>query len=329
MDNQDDQDNNENDKQDGLLFKNVIPDMKPDMKPDIKPDQKQDRSQNVNQDNCKYNNLNIHEQQNNININFLYYTSYLSYKKKIFLNINEDFKLISNLFNDNLCEILINIYILKKKNKISDKHFHNLNFIFDFIFKLETINFIDQEIFFTILNDFYIINITCIWINIFFENYIFKELIDYKMLIENITNIYLILNRKILLFKIFDEILNTDNDDLVRQKIMYLSQKLSFDLFMFYDSKKIYQIITNGFIYIKNLLSDETNKEFTKIIDRNNVLLNMFEKNKHIFFYEYDKNKKIFTEIYLNDIELYVKFKIDKNPKITNFIKNIKYIDQL
>lgn len=329
MDNQDDQDNNENDKQDGLLFKNVIPDMKPDMKPDIKPDQKQDRSQNVNQDNCKYNNLNIHEQQNNININFLYYTSYLSYKKKIFLNINEDFKLISNLFNDNLSEILINIYILKKKNKISDKHFHNLNFIFDFIFKLETINFIDQEIFFTILNDFYIINIICIWINIFFENYIFKELIDYKMLIENITNIYLILNRKILLFKIFDEILNTDNDDLVRQKIMYLSQKLSFDLFMFYDSKKIYQIITNGFIYIKNLLSDETNKEFTKIIDRNNVLLNMFEKNKHIFFYEYDKNKKIFTEIYLNDIELYVKFKIDKNPKITNFIKNIKYIDQL
>ena len=292
-------------------------------------DNNQDNNHDNNHDNCKYNNLNINEQQNNININFLYYTSYLSYKKKIFLHINEDFKSILNLFNDDICEILINIYILKKKNKISNKHFTNLDYIFNYVQKLDTIYFIDQENFFTILNDFYIINVISIWINVFFEDYIFKELIDYKMLIENISKIYLTLNRKVLLFKIFDEIVNIDNDDLVKQKIIYLAQKLSFDLFMFYDSKKIYLIITNSFIFIDNLLSNETNKEFSKIINRNNILLDMFQKNKHIFMNEYDKNKKIFTDIYLNDIELYVKFKINKNPIITNFIKNIKYIDEL
>jgi len=279
--------------------------------------------------NCKYSNLNIYEQQNNKKINFLYYTSYLNYKKKIFLNINKDFKLIINLFNDNICEILMNIYMLKKKNKISDKHFSNLGYIFNYIEKLDTIYFVDQENFFTILNDFYIIYIICTWIDVFFENYLFRELIDYKMLIENITKIYSTLNKKILLFKIFDEIVKTNNDDLANQKIIYLAQKLSFDLFMFYDSNKIYHIITSSFIFINNLLSNETNREFSKIINRNNILLNVFEKNKHIFINEYDKNKKIFSDIYLNDIELFVKFKINKNPTITNFIKNIKYIEEL
>ena len=294
------------------------------------PDNNKDNKDNNNKDNNSiYNNINMFEEQNKININLLYYTSYLSYKKKIFLNINEDFKLILNLFNDELCEILMNIYILKKKNKILDKHFSKLNYIFNYIEKLDTIYFMDQENFFTILNDFYIINVICVWIDVFFESYLFRELIDYKMLIKNITKIYLTLNRKLLLFKIFDEIIKTDDNDLIKQKIIYLAQKLSFDLFMFYDSKKIYQMITNIFILIKNLLLNETNEEFTKIIDRNNILLNVFEKNKHIFINEYNKNKKIFTEIYLNGIELYVKFKINKNPIISNFIKNIKYIEQL
>jgi hypothetical protein len=277
-----------------------------------------------------YDNLNIYDEQNNIKINFVYYTSYLCYKKKIFLNINEDFKSILNLFNNDLCEILINIYILKKKNKISDKHFNNLNFIFNYIEKLDTISFIDQENFFTIIIDFYIINVICDWINIFFENYMFKELIDYKMLIENISRIYLTLNKKILLFRIFDEIFDVINDnDLVKQKILYLAQKISFDLFMFYDSKKIYDLITNIFIYLNDLLSDKINKDLSKIINKNNTLLSVFEKNKNVFINEYNKNKKLFTDIYTNDIELYVKFKINKNPTITNFIKNIKYIQQI
>lgn len=277
-----------------------------------------------------YDNLNIYKKQDFIKINFMYYTSYLSYKKKIFSNINEDFKLILNLFNNDLCEILINIYILKKKNKISEKDFSNLNFIFNYLEKLDTINFIDQEIFLTIIIDFYKINIICIWINFFFENYIFKELIEYKILIENITNIYSILNAKLFLFKIFDEIVNiNNNDDLIKKKIIYLAQKLSFDFFMFYDSKKIYDLIIDSFIYTNNLLSDKINNDFYKIINKNNILLNIFEKNKHIFIYEYNKNKKIFQQIYLNDIELYVKFKINKSLIITNFIKNIKYIEQL
>ena len=37
-----------------------------------------------NQNNSLYNNLNIYEEQDNIDIKFIYDTSYLTYKKKIF-----------------------------------------------------------------------------------------------------------------------------------------------------------------------------------------------------------------------------------------------------
>lgn len=290
-----------------------------------------DTKDNNNQNNSIYDNLNIYEEQQNISIEFIYDISYLSYKKKIFsLNINNAFKLIISLFDENICDILMNIYILKKKNKITEKQFILFKFIFDFIEKINKIYFIDQENFFLLITDFYKLNNLCICVEIFFENYIFKELIDYKKLIDKFNSIFNKLNSYISLFKIFNELENLsqiEQFDLIKKKIIYLANKLSFDLFMFYNATNIYDILLNCFTNFNDLT--QNNEQNKNQIIKNNKLYNIFESNKNIFIDKYDKNKKKCIDIYSNDIELYIKFKIDKSDLIDKFIKNIAYIDEL
>ena len=312
---------------------------------------------NILQENSSYDNLQIHTMQNDIYINSVYYTSYLNYKKKIFLDIKNNYELIINLFDENICEVLINIYILKKKNKISEKHFGIIKYIFEYIEKLNDIDFIDQENFFIILMNFYKLHILCMWLDAFFEEYMFKELVDYKMLMDKINGIFKILSMNVLIFKIFNELiklsetneytnltsnnmminLTTHNKNLIKEKIIFLAQKISFDLFMIYDSNKIYNNIIDCFTYFNEIIkidNDSDNfffikKNHSKIIMENNILLDILKKNKNFFISEYDINKKNYDEIYSNDVELYVKFKINKNQNVSKFIENIKHIDKM
>ena len=289
------------------------------------------------QDNSTYDNLKIYEEQNNICIKFIYDISYLNYKKKIFSEMNNNYNSITNIFDNNICDTLINIYILKKKNKIYDKHFNIIKFIFDYVKKLNEINHIDSENFFMVIIDLYKIDILCIWINTFFEKFIFKELIDYKILTDKINNLFVNLSKKIFIFKIFDELIKINDDNLIKQKITYLAHKISFDLFMFYNSNEIFNAIIGCFIYLDEIISVDNNDDnlyFLKknnldLITKNKTLSYIFEKNKSLFIKEYDKNTAKCIEIYSNDIELYIKFKITKNEIIDKFIKNIAYIDNI
>jgi hypothetical protein len=290
---------------------------------------------NNNDNNSRYDNFKIYNKQNNICINLIYDISYLTYKKKIFLKINDDYNLIINIFDENICDILINIYILKKKNKIHKKYFNIIEYLFEYIKKLNEINFLDQENFLYIILGFYKINILCVWISSFFDKYIFKELIDYKTLIDKVNNLYINLSKKILIFSVFDELYKIDEHELIIHKINYLTQKISFDLFMFYDSTEIFNEIINCFIYLNEIISsdNETLLYFQKhnpdIIIKNNKLLEIFIKYKSYFIKEYDKNIANYIDIYSNDIELYIKFKVIKSESINKFIKNIIYIDNM
>ena len=291
------------------------------------------------QDNSIYDDLDIYNKQNNIYIKYTYDTNYLNYKKKIFLEINYNYNLIIKTFDDNICDILINIYILKKKNKIDDKYFNIIRFIFDFIKKLNEINFIDSENFFIIIIDLYKINIFCIWLNVFFEKNIFAELVDYKLFINNIKNLFTNISKKILIFKIFDELVVINDENLIKEKIIYLAHKISFDLFMFYNSNEIFDIIMSGFSYFNDILfidgnNNNNNINFIKknnadIITKNKILSNLFDKYKNLFINEYNSNALNCIEIYSNDIELYIKFKISKSDTIDKFIKNLMYIDNM
>lgn len=287
---------------------------------------------NINeQDETTYFNLDLFKKQNDIMVKVIYPTSYFVYKKKIFMsNINEDFTMIVSLFDENICDVLINIYILYKKKKISDKQYVIFKFIFDLIDKINKINFIDQENFFLIIIDLYILKNLSILIDIFFDDFIFKELIDYKLLINNLDNIFKKLNKKILLYKILEEItlLNKEqNKSKIKDKIIFLSQKISIDMFMFYDSHKMYNIIIKSFEDIIELINLSNIESIILKINKN--LLEIFEENKLFFLKEYDKNYKKCFDIYYNDIEIYVKFKITNNDLLDKLIKNINYIDNL
>lgn len=284
-----------------------------------------------NQNNSLYNNLNIYEEQDNINIKFIYDTSYLNYKKKIFTSIiNENFKLIISLFDENICDILINIYILKKKNKITEKEFIMFKVIFDYAEKINNIVYIDSENFFLLLMDFYKLKNLSVIIDIFFENYIFKDLINYKILTSKIILIYNELSEKILLLRIYDELNKTDNFNIIKNKIIHLAKKISFDLFMFYNSQNIFEIILGNFLYIENFyINGEFKNNSFQIINENKNLLNIFETHKIHFMKEYDKSTKKYFDIYSNDIELYIKFKINNTNIINKFIENITYIENI
>lgn len=284
-----------------------------------------------NQNNSLYDNLNIYEEQDNIDIKFIYDISYLTYKKKIFTSIiNENFKLIISLFDENICDILINICILKKKNKITEKEFIMFKVIFDYVEKINNIVYIDSENFFLLLMDFYKLKNLSVIIDIFFENYIFKDLINYKMLTNKIILIYNKLSEKILLLRIYDELNKTNNFNIIKNKIIYLAKKISFDLFMFYNSQNIFEIILDNFLYIENFhINGEFKNNSFQIINENKNLLNIFETHKIHFMKEYDKSTKKYFDIYSNDIELYIKFKINNTNIINKFIENITYIKNI
>lgn len=281
-----------------------------------------------NQNNSLYDDINIYEEQSNINIEFIYSLSYLNYKKKIFAScIKENFKLIASLFDDDICDILINIFILKKKNKISEKQFIVFKLIFDYAEKINNTIFLDSENFLFLLIDFYKLKNLCMDIDTFFENYIFKDLINYKMITDKILVIYKKLCDEILLFKIYDELNKTNDPIVIKNKIIYLARKISFDLFMFYNSHNIYKKILSSFLYIDNFyIEHEFVNNMAQTINENKNLLNIFEMNKIYFIKEYDKSTKKYLDIYFNDIELYVKFKINKIAIIDKFIENITYI---
>lgn len=268
----------------------------------------------------------------NQTINFMCEMCYLNYKKKNYLlNISNDFNLINNFFDEDICDILINIFILKKKNKISKNEFATFEFVFNFIDKINNIVYIDQENFFLILIDFYILNDLASYINFFFENCIFKDLVNYEMLVKKIETVFNKIKNNVLLFKIFDELKKNHliGDKKTNQNMFInLAQKLSLDFFMFYDGLNIHKLLTNFF---NNKIFDKLShcENVNLMIKKNKLLLETFEENKTIFIREYNKYSKKYSEIYKNDIELYVKFKIIKNDKISIFLKNISYIDKI
>ena len=202
--------------------------------------------------------------------------------------------------------------------------------IFDYAEKINNIIYINSENFFLLLMDFYKLKNLSVIIDIFFENYIFKDLINYKMLTSKINLIYNKLSEKILLLRIYDELNKTDNFNIIKNKIIYLAKKISFDLFMFYNSQNIFEIILGNFLYIENFyINGEFKNNSFQIINENKNLLNIFETHKIHFMKEYDKSTKKYFDIYSNDIELYIKFKINNTNIINKFIENITYIENI
>lgn len=267
------------------------------------------------------------------NINLIYYIDYLTYKKDLIKNISNDIDLIINFFNEEINDILIKIYILVNKKKISDIEFKLFESIFELAYLIEKINFFDQEDFLNILLLFFEINFFVGGINIFFENFKYNDLINIRILTNNIINLYKELIKNNNLLNILDKIITNSNESNYSVQLKKMAKEISFDFFMYYNSSKLYDKIIgymhslikkmeliNNIKINDNLMFEKNQKYFYKF----------FKNNKNIFIQEYDLNFNKHTSIYSNfEFELKIKFKLKNKSNIINLIDNLKYISNI
>lgn len=278
------------------------------------------------------------EEINYLNIDLIFCIDYLSHKKKLIKFITNDIELITNLFDEEISDILINIFILKKKNKISDSEYKIIEPIFSLVYLLDEILYIDQEDLLNILLNFYKTNILIGKISMFFEKNIFGDLISFNLFKNKFDELVDKISKTNLLIFIFEKFFNIDNSNFnqtyITNELKYLAKYLAVDFFMYYDSENIYNKIMNNLLQLNETFKDDINKvngkNDKKIHKKYNILINIFKNNKYVFTKEYDVYRKKILEIYLiNEFDLKIKFKIKKNEKIIKLVKNLNFIKEL
>jgi hypothetical protein len=285
-----------------------------------------------------YNNLDLSEHLNKIKIYFTYELNYLNYKKKLMKFIQNDYEKIIEIFDDKFNDEIINIYILKKKKKITDNDFVLFNLYYDFIKLINKFNYIDQEEFLTIIINFYNINSLSNKIINFFKNYYFNDLIDYNYIITKINTIYQIINKNNIILKTFDILGKSNITDSYKNNIRNLAKIISFDFFMYYDSHQMFNKILNELLSIYKYINLKHNNKSGLLEDYKSglleeyfIILDKFKKSKNIFIDEYQKNYNNHTQIYKkdNELDIKMKFKSNTNDKIQKLVDNLKFIDEI
>lgn len=266
------------------------------------------------------------------NINLIYYIDYLTYKKELIKNISNDIDLIINFFNEEIRDILIKIYILANKKKISKSEFKLFESFFELAYLIEKTDFFDQEDFLNILLIFFEMNFFVDKINIFCESFKYNDLVNIKILTNGINNLYKEISKTNNLLNIFEKIILNLNKDNYLEQLQKLAKNTSFDFFMYYNSSKLYDKIIE---YMKKLVKKI---DFINSIKINNLI---FEKNQKYFYKYFKNNKNIFINeyntyfnnhllIYSNfEFELKIKFKLKNKLNIMNLVNNLKYISDI
>lgn len=260
-------------------------------------------------------------------IKIYYHNDYLVYKKNNVINIFNSIKIIYKLFDEEFNKNLIKIFILKKKNKLSENDFLPLRQIYDLIYLLNELKYVDQYEIMEIFILLYKIYMSVPYLESFFENYILRELINYKYITENIKNIsYQLSNDNILmnfLFKI--KTIHQMNDDEIKLLLADFVRKISFDFFMYYSAEHFYYKMINSVLQILNIVNnDNLTIEIINFVD-------IFKNYKTTIIKEYEHYHKKYTEIYfVKETDLKVKFKFvgcDILEKIINELKIIKSLN--
>ena len=263
-----------------------------------------------------YDSLEMTKNINLIDINLIYDIDYLYYKKKLIKFIINDIELIYNFFNEEIRDILINIYILKKNNKILEDQFKIFQPIYDLLYLLNKLNYIDQDDFLLIIINLFKIKMISERINVFFENFIFKELINYNLLIKSIINLYDEISKKNILYITINKIINTQNKEIIIYELKNLAKNLCIDFFMYYNSQNFFNKIINNILITDEIIN---NKEYLNLI-------NIFKVYKDLFINEYELHRIKYLEVYsIDEFELKIKFKL-KKKNIDNLVENLNII---
>jgi hypothetical protein len=249
---------------------------------------------------------------NNNTIKSYFDIDYDEHKKNIVNEIFKQIDIIMQIFNDGFNDNVIKMHILYKKKLLNDYEceiIENLNNIIQYI---KNIKYIDQEEYLNI-----ILKLVKIYIiikkvikrqnnnqNNNNSNNKYKKLIDINIIYMNIIGCVDLLSHNNYLIKVMFNILdyNDESSNNKKQNIILLSEILSTDYFMYWNSSEIYKILC------KKIKTESTNK-----------LMHYLKKYKIEFLKNYRIIEINFKELYIDQINFKLIKKFKYNNKFNKF----------
>lgn len=247
------------------------------------------------------------------------------YKKKIKKYIIEHFKIIFDLFNDEFNENVVKLYILLKKNLLEEKYIKYINLLIDFVSYLQNLEYIDQQEYFLMIMKLLNINILInnikddvddnnlknkkkhdLFNNVKIIGNKYVKLINLEYINNKINECLHTLSKNNIVVEIFLNILNNENSKNTKSQILFLSEKMSFDLFPYWSPHELYNII------IKNVNS------------ATNELYKSIKKYKDSFIKNYNQKTLVLKKLYIENIDIIysLKYKINKNNLLFDDLMN-------
>ena len=260
-------------------------------------------------------------------ITISYEMEYGNYKKKLIKEIFSQLDEIFKIFDEELNENIVKVYILILKNKIPDIILNEILIFYEFLSDLKDLEYIDQYDYLNVIFDLVKLKKSLEKINNYFINKteigIFN-LINWKFIKNKFERILKIISGTNIILKILCKI-DEYSVDLIKvhhEEIKILIRKLadtiSFDFFMYYSSSKIFKkLYTKLFIDLKNISN----------ISNNCIILII--KYKKYFIEQYKIKYELFSEMYYDvKISNITKYKyIKKNKYFEELFLDIKSVD--
>lgn len=253
---------------------------------------------------------------------------YNTYKKKIKKYIFEHMETIFNIFSDEFNENLIKLYILFKKNLLEKVYLEYINLLIDLCQYINCLEYIDQEEYFYIILKLFNLKLLIEKLekqnikqedddksvdlnNVQLIGDKYLKLINFNVLNNNINECINIISKKNIIVEAFLIFINGQNKH-SKKNIIYISEKLSLDFFMYLSPEEIYKKIINNIGITKN------------------KFLNSMKKYKSEFIKSYDHKTKLLKNLYIDQINIkfILKYKlINKNSFFGELLKDITAIN--
>lgn len=278
--------------------------------------------------------------QNDLNngkkiINVFLEMDYNIYKSKIKKYIFEHIQKIFEIFNEELNDNLTKLYILHKKDLLENDYLKYTEILIEFCKYINSLDYIDQQEYFIILikmlnifvlikkinkeenkangtninenNTNNIVNLSNV--RMVGDKYI--KLIDLKLINKRILECISLISNENIIVEIFLLFITNKNDN-SKKNIIFVSEKLAIDFFMYWSAYDIYKFI------------------MTNINSNKNKLIHSMKKYRNEFINSYEHKMNILKNLYFDQIntKLILKYKITKNNiAFDELIKDIGTID--
>ena len=252
-------------------------------------------------------------------INIHYEMEYNNYKKKLIKEIFSQLDEIFKIFDEELNENIVKVYILILNNKIPGIILNEILVFYEFLSDLRDLEYIDQFDYLNIILDLVKLKKSVEKINNFFiekTNLDIFKLINWDSIKKKFEKILKVISGNNIILKILLKI-DEYNIDLIKVYhndikllIRKLADTLSFDFFMYLSSSKIFkQLCKKLFVDIKNIDNNS-----------NNCII-LIIKYKKYFIDQYKIKYELFCELYY-DVKI-------SNISKYKYIKKNKYFDEL